>query len=138
METNEIKMTEREFYESIKSAMEGNDWAYDTDVYVAFCDKKLTALDNKAAKAAEKRAEKRAEGDALQAAVLAVLGTEFEDAKTIAARVESPDGEEVSAAKCQYRLRQLVANGQAEQDDIHMPASEGKKARIVKGYRLAQ
>ncbi|MBO5908339.1 MAG: hypothetical protein J6Q67_00920 [Clostridia bacterium] len=138
MATTEKKITKREIFESIITAMNGGDWAYAPEVYVEFCEKEVAALDAKAAKAAEKAAEKRALGDALQDAVLAVLTDEFVDAGTIAANVGEFDGEEVSAPKVQYRLRQLVASNKAEQTDMSIPASEGKKARIVKGYRLAQ
>ena len=138
MANTEKKVTKREIFESIVKAMNGEDWAFEPEVYVAFCEKEIASLDAKAAKAAEKAAEKRAQGDALQDAVLAALTNEFADAKAVAAAVGEFEGEEVSAAKAQYRLRQLVANGQAEQTDLQIPASEGKKARIVKGYRLAQ
>ena len=138
MANTEKKVTKREIFESIVKAMNGEDWAFEPEVYVAFCEKEIASLDAKAAKAAEKAAEKRAQGDALQEAVLAALTNEFVDAKAVAAAVGEFEGEEVSPAKAQYRLRQLVANGQAEQTDLQVPAAEGKKARIVKGYRLAQ
>ena len=128
------KVTEKEIYASIKAAMEGGEWAYDTQTYIDFCDKKIDALDRKAAKAKADAEKKKAEGDALQDAVYAVLGSEFETAKAIAARVEFGD-EEVSAAKVQYRLRQLVANGKAVSEDIKV--EENGKSKVLKGYKLA-
>lgn len=133
---NTEKITKRDILTSIADAMNGADWKYDAEVYIAFCQKEVDALDRKAEKARELAAKKRAEGDALQDAVEAVLGNEFEDAKTIAARVDFGD-EEVSAAKTQYRLRQLVAVGKAEVEDIKVTREDGKTT-TVKGYRKAQ
>ena len=89
-------------------------------------------LADKAAKAKAKAAEKRAEGDALQDAVLAALGDEFEPIAVIAARIE---GDDVTVSKCTYRLNKLVENGTAEKQAIKIPGADGKKNRTIQGYR---
>ena len=71
----------------------------------------IELLDNKAAKAKATAAKKKIEGDALTAAVEAVLTDELCTIADITAKVEF-DGE-VSTAKVQYRLNQLVTNGKA-------------------------
>ena len=88
-------------------------------------------LADKAAKAKAKAAEKRAEGDALQDAVLAALGDEFEPIAVIAERV---DGEDVTVAKVTYRLGALVKAGKAEKAEIKVNA-EGEKTRKIMGYK---
>ena len=129
------KITKREMFEAIKSAVATGDWAYDAETVTAFCEKEIGLLDKKAAKAKETAAKKRAEGDELMEAVKASLGTEFEPISEIAARIE---GEDVTVSKVTYRLTQLVKSGVAEKQEITIPATEDSKARKVMGYKLAE
>lgn len=136
------KITKREVFVAImKMAQDGNMHIEDfaeglTDAaIVEFCANEIEHLDKKAAKAKETAANKKAEGDALTNAVRMVMSTtDFEPIATIAARVEV-EGEEVTASKVQYRLTQLVKNGEAEKQDVEVVDGDNKK-RKIKGYRL--
>ena len=120
------KITEREMYTMISELLEGNE-----DV-VAFCEKKIAALDKKAENAKVKAAEKKAAGDELRARVEEVLTDEWQ---TIAEVVAALDDEEVTASKVTYRLNALVDLGVAVKDETKIP-SDGK-TRIVKVFKLA-
>ena len=120
------KITEREMYTMISELLESNE-----DV-VAFCEKKIAALDKKAENAKVKAAEKKAAGDELRARVEGVLTDEWQ---TIAEVVAALDDEEVTASKVTYRLNALVDLGVAVKDETKMP-SDGK-TRVVKVFKLA-
>ena len=120
------KITEREMYTMISELLEGNE-----DV-VAFCEKKIAALDKKAENAKVKAAEKKAAGDELRARVEEVLTDEWQ---TIAEIVAALDDEEVTASKVTYRLNALVDLGVAVKDETKIP-SDGK-TRVVKVFKLA-
>ena len=135
------KITKREMFEAIKGLAESGalhmvDFNENiTDEAVAeFCENEIALLDKKAAKAKERAATKKAEGDELTDAVRAAMSTEeFEPIADIAARIE---GEDVTVAKVQYRLTQLVKNGEAEKEQITVPGGEGQKARKIMAYKL--
>lgn len=120
------KMTEKETYALIAELCADNE-----DI-VAFCDKKIEALDKKATRAKEKAAEKKAAGDELRDRVEAVL---TEDWQTIADVVTALNDEEATASKVTYRLNALVDLGVAVKDDTKI-AGEGK-SRTVKVFKLA-
>ena len=127
------KITKREMFEAIAEAMETGECKYNPADVIAFCNKEIEALDKKAAKAKERAATKRAEGDELTDAVRAVLSTdEFEPIADIAARIE---GEDVTVAKVQYRLKVLVDNGEAVKEQITVPGVDGGKARKIMAYK---
>ena len=134
------KINQREMFEAIKGLAESGalhmvDFNENiTDEAVAeFCENEIALLDKKAAKAKERAATKKAEGDELTEAVRAAMSTEeFEPIADIAARIE---GEDVTVAKVQYRLTQLVKNGEAEKEQITIPGSEGQKARKIMAYK---
>ena len=135
------KITKREMFEAIKGIAEsGALHMFDfneniSDKAVAeFCANEIALLDKKAEKAKERAATKRAEGDALTDAVRGALTGEFESIADIAARIE---GEDVTVSKVQYRLTQLVKAGEAEKEQITVPATETTKARKIMGYRIA-
>lgn len=133
------KITKRDVFVAIrKMAEDGNMHIEDfaeglTDtMIVEFCDNEIAKLNKKAEKAKETAANKKAEGDALTEAIYGVMSTtEFEPIADIVARVE---GEDVTTAKCQYRVNQLVKAGTAEKQDIDVIDADGKKRR-VKGYK---
>ena len=134
------KITKREMFEAIKGLAESGalhmvDFNENiTDEAVAeFCANEIDLLDKKAAKAKERAAEKRKVGDELSDAVRAVLTHEPATIADIAARIE---GEDVTVAKCQYRLGQLAKNGEAVKSEIVIPATETTKARKVVAYAL--
>ena len=137
------KMTKLNVYEALINYANSGVMAYAADegdvvvtseALTAFAENEIALLDKKAIKAKERAATKRAEGDELTAAVRAAMSTEeFESIADIAARIE---GEDVTVAKVQYRLTQLVKTGEAEKQELTIPGGEGQKARKVQGYKL--
>ena len=93
----------------------------------------IELLDNKAAKAKATAAKKKTEGDALSDAVAAALTDEFCTIADITDKVVF-DGE-VSTAKVQYRLNDLVKRGIATKEQITV--GEGESKRKLMSYRLA-
>ena len=128
------KITKREMFEAIIALATGGEMKYEAEAFVNFCENEIALLDKKAAKAKERAATKKAEGDELTEAVRAAMSAEeFEPIADIAARIE---GEDVTVAKVQYRLTQLVKNGEAEKEQITVPGGEGQKARKIMAYRI--
>ena len=128
------KITKREMFEAIIALATGGEMKYEAEAFVNFCENEISLLDKKAAKAKERAATKKAEGDELTEAVRAAMSTEeFEPIADIAARIE---GEDVTVAKVQYRLTQLVKNGEAEKEQITVSGGEGQKARKIMAYKL--
>ncbi len=137
------KITKRNMYEALVNFAEEKGLAFDNgeemvavslEDLAAFAQNEIDLLDKKAAKAKERAATKRAEGDELTDAVRAVMSTEeFEPIAEIAARIE---GEDVTVGKVQYRLGQLVKNGEAVKEQITIPGGEGQKARKIVAFKL--
>ena len=127
-------LPKRSVYEALLQMVETGTLAITEDELKTFCENEIALLDKKAEKAKERAATKRAEGDALTDAVRGALTGEFEPIADIATRIE---GEDVTVAKVQYRLGQLVKAGEAEKEQITVPGSEGQKARKIMGYRMA-
>ena len=135
------KLTKRDRYNSIITllAVAEADPAVIADL-TDFCKGEIELLDKKAAKAKETAAAKKTEVDPLTVAVQAALGTLAEDAYATIADVTAMvavDDADVTPAKVSYRLSQLVKAEVAVSKDVKVPATDGGKARTVKGYRLA-
>ena len=128
------KLTKRSVYEALLKMVETGTLEITEDELKTFCENEIALLDKKAEKAKERAATKRAEGDALTDAVRAALTSEFEPIADIAARIE---GDDVTVAKVQYRLGQLVKAGEAEKEQITIPGGEGQKARKIMAYRIS-
>ena len=128
------KLTKRSVYEALLKMVETGTLEITEDELKTFCENEIALLDKKAEKAKERAATKRAEGDALTDAVRGALTGEFEPIADIAARIE---GEDVTVAKVQYRLRKLAEAGEAEKEQITVPGGEGQKSRKIMGYRIA-
>ena len=92
----------------------------------------IELLDAKSSKAKATAAKKKAEGDALRDAVQAILTDELQTIADITAKVE---GEDVSAAKVQYRLNALVGAGIAVKEQVTV--GEGESRRKLMAYRIA-
>ena len=125
----EKKVTKRENFEAIITVL-NEAGREDLAKVVAH---EIELLDNKAAKAKAKAAEKKTEGDALTAAVEAVLTADFATIADVTAKVVF-DGE-VSTAKVQYRLNQLVNNGKAVKEQVTV--GEGDSKRKLMAYAIA-
>lgn len=124
------KITKRNYFNAISNAiasMDSVDGIAVADVQ-AFIDARIAELDKKAESAKKSAAKKRAAGDELRAQVEATLTDELQTIDAITSQIE---GEEITRAKVQARLSQLVKAGIAVKDDVE----DGK--RKVKGYRLA-
>ena len=132
---NEKKWTKKEIYNELITLAKTGKMDLDEATLEAFCTRQIAILDNKEAKAKELAAKKRSAGDELTKAIEAVLTDDYEPIAEIAAKV---DMEDVTVSKCVYRLNKLVEAGKAEKTDIELPAAEGKKARVVKGYKAAE
>lgn len=91
----------------------------------------IELLDNKAAKAKATAAKKKVEGDALRDAVEAVLTDELQTIADVTAKVE---GEDITAAKVQFRLNALVNAGIASKEQVTV--GEGDSKRKLMAYKL--
>lgn len=129
------KITKRAMYEEIITMITGEgEVQVSEEEIVEFCHKEIAQLDKKAEKAKERATAKKAEADELTAIVKSVMSAEtFEPIAEIASRIE---GEDVTVAKVQYRLRKLAEAGEAEKTELTIPGGEGVKARKVVGYKL--
>ena len=125
----EKKVTKRENFEAIIAVL--NDAGREDLAKVVAHEIEL--LDNKAAKAKATAAKKKTEGDALCDAVAAVLTADFATIADITAKVEF-DGE-VSTAKVQYRLNDLVKRGIATKEQVTV--GEGESKRKLMAYAVA-
>ena len=123
----EKKLTKKDYYSLIKDVLEATEIEA-KDELLAFVEKQVEMIENKAEKAKARAAEKKAEGDALRDAVQAVLTEEYQTINDIASQVE---GEEITKAKITARLTSLVKNGLAEKADVK--TEDGK---TVKAYKL--
>lgn len=136
------KITKRQMYTAMINFANEGSFSFDAgdgeimvvapDEIVTFAENEIALLDKKAAKAKETAAKKKTEADALTDVIAQTLGEDFEPIADIAARIE---GDDVTVAKCTYRLNKLVENGIAEKQAIKVPGSDGKKNRTIQGYR---
>lgn len=127
------KITKREMFEAIKAVMETGESTVDPADIVAFCDKEIETLANRAAKAKERAAAKKAEADVLYDTVRDALTDEYQTIADIAAVVVETDPD-ASTSKITYRLTKLVEANEAEKTQMTVPTADGKK-RKVNGYR---
>lgn len=124
----EKKITKRENFESVLEILNNSNVEYKEEL-INFVTKEIEILDAKAEKAKERAAVRKAEGDALRAAVQAVL---TEELQTIDAILSQDEGEELTKAKITARLTSLVNENIAVREEIK--TEDGKK---VKAYKLA-
>ena len=94
----------------------------------------IELLDKKAEKAKETAAKKNAASDALAEAVQNALTDEFATIADITAKVNT-ENSDVSTAKVQYRLNNLVKNGVAVKEQVKV--GEGDSARKLMSYKIA-
>lgn len=137
------KITKRNMYEALVNFAREGSLTFEVEEGVvtvsaeeleAFAENEIALLDKKASKAKERAATKKAEGDELTVAVRAAMSSEvFESIADITNRIE---GEDITVGKVQYRLNQLVKNGEAEKQQIEVAGGEGQKKRRIQGYKL--
>ena len=133
----ETKITEKMMFEAIKKTFETGACEYAPEEVIAFCDKKIEAIDNRAEKARERAKAKRAEVDVMLEQVESALTDEFMSIADIAGEVIEVN-EEATPAKIQYRLNKLVAEGRAVKEQMTIPATETSKTRHIMGYKRAE
>lgn len=126
MENTTKKITKTDNFNALKAIVAQVE-PENAEALIAFLDKEIEAIANKAAKAKEKAAEKRAEGDALRTKIESLLTDEYQ---TIAAITAAIGDEEVTAAKVTARLTQLVNADLAEKAQV----TSG--SRKVMGYKV--
>ena len=122
------KFTQKDFYNAIIDVIEGNDLAISGEEIIEFCNKKIAAIDKKAETAKAKAAEKRVKGDELSDAIRNVLTNEPQTLADLAAAI---DGEDVTVAKVQYRVNQLVKNDEATKVKVSVTGEDGKTRELV-------
>lgn len=126
----ENKKTKKEYFTELIEVVRIANVEGEED-YVAFLEKQIELVDNKAAKAKEKAKEKKEKGDELRALVESKLTDEYQPIATI---VDAIGDEEVTTAKVVNRLTALIKAGIAEKDKVKV--EEGGKPISV--YRLIQ
>ena len=135
---NTVKITKKDYFNAIMAMTNGEASDISADNIVAFCEKEIAALDQRAVKAKERAAAKRAEGDELQNLVLSVLTDEPATRVEVFDRVVAT-GEadaEVSLAKVGYRLTALCGAEKAVKTEVVVTGEDGKNKKLA-AYSLA-
>lgn len=138
----EKKITKKMILNALKTmAEDGNMHIEDFDAnltdedVIDFCGNEIELLEKKATRSKETAAKKRAEGDELTAVVREALGTnDFEPIAAIMSRIE---GEDITTNKVVARLRNLIASGEAEKQEISVSDIDGKKKKVMAYRKLA-
>ena len=131
-----VKLTKKDFYAAIKefivmseATRVGN---LDAEEVIAFIDKTVEQIENKAAKAKEKAAEKRNEGDELFNTVVRALTGELQTIDEITEAVVAATGdEEITKSKVTARLTKAVNADMARKEQV-----KGGSGRKVMAYAL--
>ena len=131
-----VKLTKKDFYVAIKEFIvmseETKVGNLDAEEVIAFIDKTVEQIENKAAKAKEKAAEKRNEGDELFNAVIRALTEELQTIDEITEAVVATTGdEEITKSKVTARLTKAVNADMARKEQV-----KGGSGRRVMAYAL--
>ena len=136
-----VKLTKKDFYAALRGMVEGIEFVGEipADEVLAFIDKTVEQIDNKAAKAKEKAAEKKAVGDKLYGVVVSALTAEFQTidkitsiVADIAAETDLED-EEITKSKVTARLTKAVKAEVAKKEQV-----KGESGRKVMAYALKE
>ena len=133
-----VKLTKKDFYAALRGMVEGIEMVGEipAEEVLAFIDKSVAQLDNKAAKAREKAAEKAEKGDKLYEVVVSALTSELQTIDAITATVEGIVAEtdmedmDITKAKVTARLTQAFRNEVARKEQVKAGS------RKVMGYAL--
>ena len=132
MET--VKITKRDYFENIINYINGNDTSVDADAMIAFCEKEIAALANRAAKAKERSAAKAEEADELLEVVYAAITAEPATRDEIFSRIE---GEDLTVNKVGARLTKLFKAGRINKEEKSIVDEETGKSKKAMTYFLA-
>ena len=121
-----VKLTKKDFYAALRAMVEGIEMVGEipADEVLAFIDKTVEQIDNKAARAKEKAAEKKAVGDKLYEVVVSALTADYQTIDEITAVVvdivaeTDLENEEITKSRVTARLTQAVKNKVAMKDQI--------------------
>lgn len=129
------KIVKREMYSALLAMADGETFKYSMDDLRVFAQNEIDLLDKKAAKAKERAAAKKAEQDELGEIVKSLLTDEWQTLADLAAQI---DGDDVSAAKVQARLKKMIDAGEVVKAQVEIPATETTKKSKKMAYALKQ
>ena len=134
---NTVKLTKKDFYAALKEMVIMSEvemvGEIPADEVIAFIDKSVEQIDNKATKAKEKAAEKKAAEDDIYKAVVAALTADFQTIDEITAAVQEATGdEEITKSKVTARLTKAVKAEVAKKEQVK------KDSRKVMAYALKE
>lgn len=125
------KITKKTYFETLKGIVEAAQITGDISAkdMLAFIDKQIEQIDNKAAAAKAKNAEKKAEGDALRETVAELLTNEYQTVDKIVEQViVETENEAITKQMIVSRLTQLVKLGRAAKEQVK---DEETKRRVM-------
>ena len=134
---NTVKLTKKDFYAALKEMVIMSEvemvGEIPADEVIAFIDKSVEQIDNKATKAKEKAAEKKAAEDDIYKAVVAALTADFQTIDEITAAVQEATGdEEITKSKVTARLTKAVKAEVAKKEQVK------RDSRKVMAYALKE
>ena len=138
-----VKLTKKDFYAAIKEFIvmseETKVGNLDAEEVIAFIDKTVEQIENKAAKAKEKAAEKKNEGDEIFKAVVEALTEELQTIDVITEAVVAATGdEEITKSKVTARLTKAVNADMARKEQVKKNAGKKVMAYALKGEIVAE
>lgn len=138
-----VKLTKKDFYAALKEMviMSEVDMVGEIPVneVIAFIDKTVEQIDNKAAKAKEKAAEKKAENDVLFQTVISVLTDELQTIDEITEAVVAATGdEEITKSKVTARLTKAVNADMARKEQVKKNAGKKVMAYALKDETVTE
>ena len=133
----EKKLTKKDFYAALKEMVIMSEVEMVGEIpaeeVIAFIDKSVEQIDNKATKAKEKAAEKKAAEDEIYKAVVAALTADFQTIDEITAAVQEATGdEEITKSKVTARLTKAVKAEVAKKEQVK------RDSRKVMSYALKE
>ena len=133
-----VKLTKKDFYAAIKEFIvmseETKVGNLEAEEVIAFIDKTVEQIENKATKAKEKAAEKKNEGDELFNTVVGALTGELQTIDKITEAVVAATGdEEITKSKVTARLTKAVNAEIARKEQVKSGSGRKVMAYALKG-----
>ena len=114
------KVTERDILNAVI------DGTIDTDVLVAYAEKRIAQLDKRNASAAKRAAAKRAAADEIANQIAEMLSEEPMNREDILAALEDAGVEGMTANKVTAKMTKLVKEGRAQKAKARFKGEDGK------------